>query len=627
MSFLDKVAKLFKDPTSPSKKRLIDSLKDKISALEKQLSKEEKREELIKPIPAKDIVTRDNLDKQFIDVPTTDKTTISDKIELLEKNSLIFNNVKDIPFQKLQTQTVGESYLDFINEQLADAAYYDQNHLSSNHQAVKPLSTTVEDDSSAESHAVILNELDRSNKEFIQAVDIIQNTKENIFLTGKAGTGKTTLLKHIVSTTSKQHVVLAYTGVAALNAGGNTIHSFFQMGFAPFIPNNNNPKFSSRSSILQDLGISKEKIEVIESLDLIIIDEVSMVRCDLMDAIDTILRLIRNKQMPFGGVQMVFIGDLFQLSPIAKAEEWQILSNFYDTEFFFSAKCLQSYGNSLPYHYIQLEKIYRQTDKAFVTLLNKVRLNNLNSADYQLLNSRHIKYLNNCPEGYITLATHNRMVTSVNKTKLEQLPSKLFTFNSIIEGDFKPNEYPTDSLLSLKVGSQVMLLTNKLPLYYNGSLGVITNIEMNKEFSMPDSENFDQSEKTFKVIEDVITVKLTETSEEITVTRYSWEKYRYKYNKRTKQVETLTVGTFTQFPIKLAWAISIHKSQGLTFDKAIIDTGSAFTHGQTYVALSRCRTLDGVILKTPVTPQSVITNKNVVDYTLNIERRYKSYSS
>lgn len=448
----------------------------------------------------------------------------------------------------------------------------------------------LSDNSSNKIDGVII---DKSNKPFLDALDIIENSNESLFLTGKAGTGKTTFLKYLTSKLKKKFIVLAPTGVAAVNAGGVTLHSFFRLSFSPYLPDD--------SRLIRDnLKLDKNRFDIIKNVETIIIDEISMVRCDTIDAISQILKTLRHNNKPFGGVQMVFIGDLFQLSPIADARFWDFLGDFYDTEFFFNAFAFKE----SKFKYIELDKIYRQNDLKFIELLNRVRENNITNTDLQLLNSRLQNVTNYSMDGYITLSTHRKDADSLNATKLAKINKELVSFNAITQGLFDEKDAPADTLLSLKVGAQIMLIKNNLPDYYNGSMGIIESID--EEHSI--NENGDEA------VDDVIYIRLFSNNEVVKVTRAVWENQKYTYNREKKRIEPEVIGTFTQFPVKLAWAITIHKSQGLTFDKAIIDAGKAFTHGQTYVALSRCRSLEGMLLKTRIDPKAIIVNTEVSQF-------------
>jgi hypothetical protein len=444
---------------------------------------------------------------------------------------------------------------------------------------------------------------DTSNINFQAATDFINYTNRSVFLTGKAGTGKTTFLKHIRAYSEKQIVVVAPTGVAAINAGGVTIHSFFQLPFTPYIPGklewgNNNEKVADKHQLLGKVKLNKERIGIIQKLELLIIDEISMVRCDVLDAIDQVLRHYRNQHhKPFGGLQVLFIGDMYQLPPVVPNEEWQMLSQFYSSPYFFDSKVIQEVEPAC----IELNKIYRQDDENFIDLLNKVRNNALDEDAYNLLR----KYFNpefqpRKDEGYITLTTHNARADAINAEALASLPAASYFFKAIVETEFSDKMFPVDEVLELKLGSQVMFTKNDLDKskrYFNGKIGTI--VEMNN---------------------DSILVKCKDDAESIKVEKYKWENIRYTLNPQKQQVEEEVIGTFTQYPLRLAWAITIHKSQGLTFDKAIIDAGKAFAPGQVYVALSRCRTLDGVVLVSKIGSNSLFDDEHIKNFSKN----YKS---
>lgn len=415
------------------------------------------------------------------------------------------------------------------------------------------------------------------------AWDIIETTNTNLFLTGKAGTGKTTFLRRLKEESSKRIVVVAPTGIAAINAEGVTIHSFFQLSFAPFIPNYNLKE--------QQFRFSKQKINVIRSIDTLVIDEISMVRADLLDAVDSVLRRFRKNNLPFGGVQMVMIGDLGQLAPVAKDDEWQMLSRYYDTPYFFSSLALKS----TRYAIVELKTVYRQSDSHFVELLNRVRDNRADDSVLAALNSRYIpNFQPPVEEGYIRLTTHNFQAQQENDRQLALLPGKPYTYEASITGKYPEMLFPTEQTLTLKEGAQVMFVKNDSSAdkaFYNGMLGTVTEINDKNLF-----------------------VRTKDTGVVIKVEPEQWENTRYDINERTNEITEEVEGTFTQLPVKPAWAITVHKSQGLTFDRAIIDVQRAFTHGQTYVALSRCRTLEGLVLSAPLPMSAIIRDGAVDDY-------------
>ncbi len=416
----------------------------------------------------------------------------------------------------------------------------------------------------------------------------INNTGRHVFLTGKAGTGKTTFLRSIVQQTHKSAIVAAPTGIAAINAGGITLHSLFQLPFGSFIPSGDLPvtgnfgvQMNNSDSLLRNLQMHATKRKLIREMELLIIDEVSMLRADLLDAIDVTLRAVRrNRHQPFGGVQVLFIGDLFQLPPVVKQEEWEYLRRYYNDLYFFSAKALE---NHQPV-YIELEKIYRQSDDTFISILNHYRENRISREDVEMLNKRYIPdFQPGRSDGYIFLTTHNRKADSINRDALAGLPGKLFTYSASVEKDFNEYLYPVEASLELKEGAQVMFIKNDYSgerRYFNGRIGTVT--------SLSDEE---------------IRVGFTDGGDDIPVDRYIWENKKYSLAEGTNEIEEHVAGTFAHFPLKLAWAITVHKSQGLTFEKAIIDVSSAFAPGQIYVALSRLVSLDGLVLSAPV-PQS-----------------------
>ena len=420
------------------------------------------------------------------------------------------------------------------------------------------------------------------NNEINIAWEFVEHTGKSIFLTGKAGTGKTTFLKTVVERTSKRLVVVAPTGVAAINAGGVTIHSFFQLPLSPFVPN---------ATIRQRFDFSMEKRKIISTIDLLVIDEISMVRCDLLDAIDSVLRRFREHDKPFGGVQLLMIGDLGQLTPVVTAEDERMLQPYYDTPYFFGSRALRM----VEYVTIQLNHVYRQQDEVFLTLLNHIREGRPSQEDVDSLNKRYLPdFKPNDSEGYIRLTTHNNSANRYNETALGLLETRSFQYEAEIDGVFPEYAYPTTQMLTLKVGAQVMFVKNDTSMdhrYYNGRIGIVTGLD-----------------------ESHIYVQCQGDDGPIDVTQQEWENAKYTLNEKTKEIETEIQGVFRQFPLRLAWAITIHKSQGLTFDHAIIDANYAFAPGQVYVALSRCRTLEGMVLSSPLRPSAVINDQRVERY-------------
>lgn len=438
------------------------------------------------------------------------------------------------------------------------------------------------------------------NAQLELAFNFVQFTNKNIFLTGKAGTGKTTFLHNLKKISPKRMIVVAPTGVAAINAGGVTIHSFFQLPFGPFLPNQlsiNQQEFGEKPSTQNERRFSREKINIIKSLDLLVIDEISMVRADMLDGVDEVLRRYKNRFEPFGGAQLLMIGDLQQLAPIAKEDEWVILKDYYENAFFFSSKALQN----TKYVSIELKHIYRQSDRHFIEILNKVRENNIDALALTELGKRYIPNFDpKEDEGYITLTTHNYQAQEINESKLKKLPGKLHSFKASIDGEFPEGTYPTEYELMLKVGSQVMFVKNDSShdkLYYNGKIGTVSDID-----------------------EETIYVKCPNEYVAIPTQKVDWHNTKYSIDGDTKEIKETIAGTFTQYPLKLAWAITIHKSQGLTFEKAIIDANSAFAHGQVYVALSRCKTLEGLVLSTPISPRSIKSDFTVTQFVQVIEQ-------
>ena len=428
------------------------------------------------------------------------------------------------------------------------------------------------------------------NPELALALNFVEKTDRNIFLTGKAGTGKTTFLHTIKNKSLKRLVVVAPTGVAAINAKGVTIHSFFQMPFGPIIPGVEQKQSGFKHKF------SKTKIDIIRSLDLLIIDEISMVRADLLDGIDQVLRRYKSRDKVFGGVQVLMIGDLQQLSPVVKPYEWQLLQHHYDNAFFFSA---HSFKKCNPIN-IELKHIYRQADEKFIAILNEVRNNKLSPQAAEILNKRYQPdFTPPKNAGYITLTTHNNKANTINNQELSQLNTQSYFYKAQIEGNFNEHAYPTHENLELKEGAQVMFIKNDSSLekrYYNGRIGKITHLD-----------------------DDSITVQCPDDGQEIEVTPEIWENISYSIDEETKKIKEKISGSFSQIPLRLAWAITIHKSQGLTFEKAIIDAEASFAHGQTYVALSRCKSLEGIVLKTPIKDTSIINDTKVISFTQQVE--------
>ena len=435
----------------------------------------------------------------------------------------------------------------------------------------------------------------------IYTLRFINQTNKSIFLTGKAGTGKTTLLKEIIATTHKNTVVVAPTGIAALNANGVTIHSMFQLPFGAFIPDNKQlpqfsdvVKFENRDTLGRHFKMSNVKRSVIRNMELLIIDEVSMLRADILDAMDFMMRRVRRIEKPFGDVQILFIGDLLQLPPVVKNEEWNVLKNYYRGMFFFHSHIMQQF----PPLYIELDKIFRQTDAEFIDVLNNLRHNKITPSDIKILN----QFVNPTfdlkkNKGYITLTTHNAKADTINAKSLDDLEGKQFTYLPEITDDFPEKIFPLDEKLKLKVGAQVMFIKNDLNFekqFYNGKMGVIQ--------SLTEKEIF---------------VHFPEENKTIEVERYEWQNIRYKVNENTKEIEEEVIGTFVHYPIKLAWAITVHKSQGLTFYKAALDVSQVFAPGQAYVALSRLRSLKGLILLTPLQMNGISSDEEVLNYAEN----------
>ena len=422
------------------------------------------------------------------------------------------------------------------------------------------------------------------------AHDFSLYTNRNIFLTGKAGTGKTTFLHTLKKETRKQMAVVAPTGVAAINAGGTTMHSFFQLPFTPFIPTS-----EGRKNLIEKIRMQSYRRKVLQELELLVIDEISMVRADVLDAVDTILRHFRYRyNEPFGGVQLVFIGDMFQLSPVTADEEWRLLSQYYASPFFFHSQVILQQAPI----YIELDKIFRQSNADFIRVLNEVRNNRLSDSGLKLLQSRYNPlFIHPKDDAYITLTTHNYKADRINTEELAMLKGKTYRFEAEIRGDYPEKSYPTEKTLELKIGAKVMFLKNDTETprrYFNGKIGMVESIE-----------------------DGSIVICCIGNNEKIELHKDIWRNIRYTTNSKTQQIQEDELGTFTQYPLRLAWAITIHKSQGLTFDKAIIDAGDAFAAGQVYVALSRCRSLEGMVLLSKINPQAIQNDRKIVDYEQN----------
>lgn len=435
----------------------------------------------------------------------------------------------------------------------------------------------------------------QTNSQIELALHLLQNTGTNLFLTGKAGTGKTTFLKTLKEKSPKRMIVVAPTGVAAINAGGVTIHSFFQLPFGPYLPTQSEgtdgkPDYKNQ--------FRKEKINIIRSMDLLVIDEISMVRADLLDAISDVLRKYKDPTKPFGGVQLLLIGDLQQLAPVAKEEEWNLLKEHYPSAFFFDSKALSESS----YFCIELTQVYRQNDTSFIRLLNNIRENRFDDETLRILNQRYLpQFQPDKQSDFITLTTHNYQALQINSRKLEELPGHPYTYVAEINEDFPEYSYPTDEKLTLKCGAQVMFVKNDSSSekrYYNGKIVRIKYIDASR-----------------------ITV-VDESGKEIIVEKETWTNVKYTLHPETQEITETVAGTFTQYPLKTAWAITIHKSQGLTFERAIIDASAAFSHGQVYVALSRCKTLEGLVLSSPINRNAIISDPRLETFTSNVNSRY-----
>jgi GTPase SAR1 family protein len=449
----------------------------------------------------------------------------------------------------------------------------------------------------------MMQHTDTSNIIFQQAVAFVNQTNQHLFLTGKAGTGKTTFLRYIRENCFKKMATVAPTGVAAINAGGVTIHSFFQLPFGTYLPTQKTvwggefQNIYNKNQLLGKLRLNSTKRDLIRELDLLIIDEISMVRADIMDAIDAVLRSVRRRPNdPFGGVQLLFIGDMFQLPPVVKDAEWEMMSEYYNSPFFFDAHSVQEASPV----YIELKKIYRQSDEQFISVLNNVRNNTCSFDDLELLQGHYKPYFSPFREdGYITLTTHNYKADTINQQELDKLPGRVFKIEAVIRNDFPENAYPVDKLLLLKEGAQIMFIKNdkgENRRYYNGKIGTIEKIE--------ETENR-------------IFVSFPNEPNTIQVDLETWKNIRYRYDTDSDDINEEELGTFQQYPIRLAWAVTIHKSQGLTFERAIIDAGQSFAPGQVYVALSRLTNLEGMVLKSRIEQASIMTDERILNFAKN----------
>ena len=433
---------------------------------------------------------------------------------------------------------------------------------------------------------------DASNEVFQLALQFVLQTSQSIFLTGKAGTGKTTFLRNLKTSCQKNMVIVAPTGVAAMNAGGVTMHSFFQLPFMPFLPIadavwNEQPNSSNEYQLIKNIRFSETKRELIRELDLLVIDEVSMLRADMLDAIDCILRSYRSNRQPFGGVQVLFIGDLYQLPPVVNRTEWELLKPYYASPFFFESKAIAL----APPVYIELKKIYRQQDAGFISLLNHIRNNELNGADYQVLQKRFQPQFAPGTDQYITLTTHNAQADAINQQALARLSGPGFSYEGELKGDFDLRSVTAEKSLLLKKGAQVMFIKNdkgEQRRYFNGKIATV-----------------------MRITPDDIYVKFPDEPGELQLEKEVWKNIRYGFDREKSKLEEETLGSFTQFPIRLAWAITIHKSQGLTFERAIIDAGNSFAPGQVYVALSRLVSLEGLVLRSVIEPRSISTDERI----------------
>ncbi len=442
---------------------------------------------------------------------------------------------------------------------------------------------------------------DTTNVLFEIAAGFVHQTSKHIFLTGRAGTGKTTFLKYIKENTFKKIAVVAPTGVAAINAGGVTMHSFFQLPRGLYLPTKNhiaidvNTEVTNEHTLLKNIRFNKNKRDLLKELELLVIDEVSMVRADMLDAIDTILRHFRRQPLlPFGGVQLLYIGDLFQLPPVVNNAEWKLLNSFYKSPFFFNALVLEQ----APPVYIELKQIYRQSDTGFINILNNIRNNTATKEDLLQLHQHYQPgFQPDKKENYITITSHNARADAINQGELKKLPGKIHSFEGTIKNDFNEKAFPAEKTLLLKEGAQIMFIKNdkgEVRRYYNGKIGTVKRIDKEKIF-----------------------VSFPGEKEELELEKETWKNIRYNYDREKDKIEEEELGSYTQYPIRLAWAITIHKSQGLTFDKAIIDAGDSFAAGQVYVALSRLTSMQGMVLYSKINASAISTDERVIAFTKN----------
>lgn len=446
---------------------------------------------------------------------------------------------------------------------------------------------------------IMKQQYDNENKIFKKAVAFVNQTNQNLFLTGKAGTGKTTFLRYIRDNCYKKMAITAPTGVAAMNAGGTTLHALFWLPFGVFIEDyalkwdEQDHNIYNKSRLFSTIKLTKQRRAILQELELLVIDEVSMVRADTLDAIDVILKSVRRDMRPFGGVQVLFIGDLYQLPPVVKDAEWQVLRSHYSSMFFFDAKVLR---NSALVK-LELQQIYRQQDTGFISVLNNIRNNQCTAADLDLLNSHHHDvFVPAQDDQYITLTSHNRIAEQINQEELVKLAGRMHNIKAIVKDDFQQGAFPTEETLALKEGAQVMFIKNDVGedrKYFNGKIGFVKELLLDKH---------------------QIVVGFKDGGEDVVVKRETWENIKYKYNKGEDKIEEEVLGTFSQYPLRLAWAITIHKSQGLTFEKAIIDAGTSFASGQVYVALSRLTGLEGLVLRSKIAAHAIRTDYQVVDF-------------